>query len=144
MQDKIYYKQGYKYQLARDYSLVISISLPEDCILVALEFLSLKRLDENRALLQAYQGYAWDGCSGPTKDDKTNMRAGLVHDALYQLMRAGFLSSDARPQADKIFKQILKEDGMIWLRRFFYYESVMKLAGFAANPKNKKQIKIAP
>ena len=69
-------------------------------------------------------GYAWDGCSGPTIDDETNMRAGLVHDALYQLIREGVIPIELRKKADKLFYQLLREDGMSWIRAKLYYRAV--------------------
>jgi hypothetical protein len=69
-------------------------------------------------------GYTWDGCSGPTRDDRTNMRAGLVHDGLYELMRLGMLDQDFRKAADETFYGILKEDGCAPLRAWYYYQAV--------------------
>ena len=79
-------------------------------------------------LLTSVSGYRWDGCSGPTVDTQTNMRAGLVHDSLYQLMRLGLLPQSARVIADREFLLIMKEDGMNWFRRTYYYWSVRLFA----------------
>ena len=53
--------------------------------------------------LNIQSGYAWDGASGPTFDTKSSMRAGLVHDALYQLMREGKLDQRFRKAVDREF-----------------------------------------
>jgi len=101
-------------------------------------------------------GYAWDGCSGPTHDDKTNMRAGLVHDALYQLMRQGVIERSCQKEADIMLRQIMIEDGMLlaenWresvlavTRAWTYYRGV-RIAGkkhTKANPEYDK-VYIAP
>ncbi len=57
-------------------------------------------------------GYCWDGPSGPTIDRRTNMRGSLAHDALYQLMRMGLLSTEYRIGADMYLAQCWREDGM--------------------------------
>jgi len=56
--------------------------------------------------------YCWDGPSGPCFHNADVMRASLIHDALYQLMREGELSHDYREQADEIFRDICLKDGM--------------------------------
>jgi hypothetical protein len=58
------------------------------------------------------KGYAWDGASGPTWDDKSTMMASLVHDALYQLLRAGIIHKSRRLDADDELVRIAIEDGM--------------------------------
>lgn len=54
--------------------------------------------------------FSWDGASGPAVDTKSIIRASLVHDALYRLMRDGKLSLQWRQAADKEFKRIYIED----------------------------------
>ena len=92
------------------------------------DYLSLAKDGYFAPILKINCGYRWDGCSGPTFDTPTNMRAGLVHDALYQLMRLGVLPQAARAQADREFLHIMKEDGMGWLRRTYYYWAVRLFA----------------
>lgn len=76
--------------------------------------------------ITARKGYAWDGCSGPTIDDDTNMRASLFHDIWYQAMSEKLLPRNWRTRraGDKLFLKILKEDGMPWYRRTAYFYSV--------------------
>ncbi len=85
---RIAYRSGYKYQLAKAYSIGINIKPGKD---IKTKFIKLDRTGK----LTIVGGYAWDGPSGPVVDTKENMRASLVHDALYQLMRNGKLT--ARP-----------------------------------------------
>lgn len=75
------------------------------------EFISLDRDGH----LTIKEGYCWDGASGPAKDSPSIMRASLVHDALYQLMREGILLRRNRQRADKILYILCREDGMSWL-----------------------------
>ena len=99
-QGYIRYRADYKYQLANDYKISISIK-PHSSIVT--DFIDLA----TNGNLLVRKGYAWDGPSGPVIDTEENMRASLVHDALYQLMRNGKLSSRThRKAADKLFKEI--------------------------------------
>ena len=95
----IRYRSGYKYQLATRYSILINIKPKKD---IKTEFIKL----DAKGKLTIKRGYAWDGPSGPVVDTKENMRASLVHDALYQLMRHEELSTKAyKDKADKILKK---------------------------------------
>lgn len=88
-------------------------------------FVSLER--NGQLLVKA--GFSWDGCSGPTVDDASNCRAGLVHDCLYYLADLGLFDAEKekiRKKADRIFRVILKEDGMPFVRRWAYYRAVRK------------------
>ena len=130
MTDCISYKKGYKYQLAKTYNIKIEIK-PLEHILT--HFIDLA----TDGTLIIRKGYAWDGCSGPTLDDKTNMRGGLIHDALYQIIRQEYLGQAYRAIADKILKGVCLEDGMCKVRAWYYYHAVKKFAKFAADPGNK-------
>ena len=124
MAKKISYKRinkgKYKYELTKTYS--IAVNLKESATVVGYILL-------NGGLLKIYPTYQWDGCSGPTWDDKTNMRAGLVHDVLYQLMCEKKLNKKYRKYADDLFYKILRQDGMpIW--RAKYYWLGVRMAGW--------------
>ena len=134
----IRYKADYKYQLANSYKITIPIR-PKSKI--DTDFICL---DENGVLL-VKKGYAWDGPSGPVIDTDENMRASLVHDALYQLMRNKELSSRThRKSADQLFKDICKADGVSNLRASAYYKALRKFGKPAASPQNKKKVHRAP
>lgn len=113
----ILYKKGYKYQLRAEYVTAVSIKPTHD---IETEFVQLT----SDGKLTIAKNYAWDGCSGPTHDDMTNMRGGLVHDALYQLMREGQLSVSFRPEVDRLLKDICLEDGMCEIRAWVYHHAV--------------------
>ncbi len=134
----IRYRADYKYQLANDYSISISIK-PKSSI--DTDFISL---DVHGKLL-VKKGYAWDGPSGPVIDTDENMRASLVHDALYQLMRNKYLVTRThRKAADQLFKDICKEDGISNIRASIYYKALRKFGKPAASPQNKKTVHRAP
>ena len=134
----IRYRADYKYQLANAYKATISIQPKAN---ITTDFINL---DINGTLL-VKSGYAWDGPSGPVVDTEENMRASLVHDALYQLMRHKQLSTKTyRKAADKIFKDMCKEDGVSNFRASVYYKALRKFGRPAASPQNKKKVMRAP
>ena len=134
----IRYRSDYKYQLAEAYEISISIK-PKSSI--ETEFIDL----DTDGKLTVKNGYAWDGPSGPVKDTVENMRASLVHDALYQLMRIAELSSRThRKAADQEFKDICKADGVSNFRASAYYKALRRFGKPAASPQKKRVIFRAP
>ena len=67
-------------------------------------------------------------------DTKATMYAALVHDALYQLIRLGILPKGSRKEADKLFRRLLKEDGMTFFRRWYFYRAVRWFGASSARP----------
>jgi len=137
MERKIKYKKGYHYQIVENYVAQTSI-IPKT--IIDTDFYSI---DINGVLI-AKKGYAFDGPSGPTIDTKNFMRGSLIHDILYQAIREGLLDSMWRRQADKELRKACLEDGMNRLRAWYVFQAVSRVGGFAADPKNKKQILTAP
>ena len=131
------YKSGYKYQLAGEEEFQTSFR-PEETIVT--RFIKLDLYGK----LTIFNGYAWDGTSGPVIDRKTNMRASACHDGLYQLMRMRFLDHHEWRQADKEFAKTLKEDGA-WRATIKIDMLGLKIAGGkSAHPDNRREIKEAP
>lgn len=127
---RIWYKSGYKYQLAGDYIDQVAVR-PEEDIRSTTGFIDLK-MD---GTITVHRGYAWDGPSGPTLDTKDFMRGSLVHDALYQLMREGLLSPVTwRLVADEELRRICIEDGMPAIRAAWVYDALRLAGGQAADP----------
>lgn len=115
---KIRYKKGYKYQLSCTYTGQVDIFPHSD---IVTEYINLTTKGE----IGIKKGYAWDGPSGPTFDTRDFMRGSLVHDALYQLIRQGYLSKIMwKIQADIELVKICKEDGMSRLRAWYVYRAV--------------------
>lgn len=134
----IKYKAGYKYQLKETYTIQIPIKPSQD---IGTQYISLNTNGE----LTIREGYAWDGPSGPSIDTLTFMRGSLVHDALYQLMRQGHLDrNDHREAADKILRDICKEDAMWSFRAWYVYHAVRRFADPAADPANEHPMTLAP
>lgn len=126
------YTEGYKYQLAETYTIQTEIIGYE----YKSNFLSISKT----GLLTIELGYAWDGASGPTKDDKTNMESSLVHDALYQLMRQEAIPRSYQKYADKLFKELCLKKGMGKFRAWYYHFGLQNFGKYANNPKNKRKV----
>lgn len=135
---RIKYRSGYKYQLAADYSIKTDVKARK---LVDEAFIGLTKA----GTLTIRKGYAWDGPSGPVIDTKENMRASLVHDALYQLLRLEFLTGKAnRKRADKTFEKVCVADGVPKPIARTYYLGLRVGGEPFADPKNKKRVRKAP
>lgn len=113
--------RNYKYELLEPYSHDVGLMPHADIIT---RYVSLLRT----GVLVISERYAWDGPSGPTVDTKNSLRASLVHDALYQLMKAGLLSWEYQERADALLRDIAVQDGMWRIRAWSWYCGV-RLAG---------------
>lgn len=76
-------------------------------------------------------GYQWDGASF-IPDRKSNMRASLVHDVLYEAERRGLWPPDLRGHADQLFHDIEIVDGAWGWVAALDYAGLRTFAGFAA------------
>lgn len=133
----IKYRQGYKYQLAQDYEMKLPIRPRAE---VDTQFIAITKQGD----LTVKSGYAWDGPSG-LPDTDHNLRASLVHDALYQLMRMRKLARNTnKDKADRLFQKICREDGVLTPIAYAYYVTLKKLGNPSTDPKNAKKILIAP
>ena len=128
----------WKYQTEEFYSYSTGICIDEDRTIGN----GILKLCKD-GLLIIDQGYAWDGPSGPTLDTKDWMRASLVHDALYQLIREGVIPESRRKKADKIMKTIMLEDGMPRLRAWYSYVGVRIFGSVFAQPTD-RNVQTAP
>ena len=127
--DLQYRRVGWKYVLDE----AVHLTLPSNLFAKTHSYIGPHLLIAG-TILSIKAGYAWDGVSGPTVDSKATMYPGLVHDALYQLIRLGILHQGSRKEADKLFRRLLKEDGMTFFRRWYFYRAVRWLGASAARP----------
>ena len=146
MTDKIKYRDAheYKYQLADDYHIQTLIrpgkviNHPTKPVFITLD---------SSGIMTIHAGYAWNGASGPSIDTKNTMRGSLVHDALYAMMQAGLIEEHYCGYADKLLRDILREDGMSDFRSWYYYQAVRKFGASSAKAgsgKEERKIYIAP
>lgn len=133
---RIYYREGYEYQLAADYSIVVGIIPPRN---IKTQFIELYVT----GLLIIRSGYAWDGPSGPVLDTPSAMRGSLVHDALSQLMREGLLSEENKRLADEEYKRLCLEDGM-WRLRAWAHFAVLSRFDFYVKREYDRKVLCAP
>lgn len=139
----ITYHDGYKYQLIQDYQLDLKEIHPEVATIWKYPKIIEDFIHLENGILTIMRGYAWDGPSGPTIDTKNFMRGSLVHDALYQLIRAKHLDKDTfRVKADEVLYRLCLQDGMTKVRALWVYYGV-RIGGNVASIEQKK-VYIAP
>lgn len=131
---RIWYRQGYRYQLAGDYVQRIRIR-PADPIVT--QFIELT----SEGVLTVRKGYCWDGPSVPepfatfgARGMAQLMRGSLVHDACYQLMREALLSERERLAADDELRRMCLEDGMTEDEAESVWRGVRDYGGRSADP----------
>jgi hypothetical protein len=112
---QVIYKSGYKFKLIGPTYVCTAISPAKGLAVNKWIYLT----EEGKMTIS--DGYAWDGASGAI-DTKSIMRASLVHDALYQMIREGL--PIVRKEADKEFYRIMRKDGMWWIRAQYIYWAV--------------------
>lgn len=134
----------YKYRLNADFSIKLTrYGVPADAVATSRRAPSLSTgfytlLDDGTLTIS--KGYAWDGPSGPTFDTANFMRGSLVHDCLYQMMRARQLDETFRPFADLALRKICEEDGMTRLRAWWVHQGVSWRGGKHARPSRTGQL----
>lgn len=138
----IKYRSGYKYWLAEEYQVKVSI-IPENDVPVDKTIKSFIELN-TEGVLVIKKGYAWDGPSGPTIDIPSFMRGSLVHDALYQLLRREDIEQKWRDEADEELRRICREDGMWRIYSNWVHWAVRKFGKRGADPESRKKIHKAP
>ncbi len=115
----------YKYVLEKLYSIQTKIKGLE----VSEKYLTLRK----SGMLFIEEGYMWDGPSGPAIDTKSFMRASLVHDALYQLMREGHINRRLhRKYIDKLMAKIYLEDGLLIASKSKIKNPILRILKIAA------------
>ncbi len=78
-------------------------------------------MEIHNGILSLYKHFQWNGASGPVRDSKKNMRASLVHDALYTIFYDAKAYRKSIKIADNIFRDICIEDGVNKLVANSYY-----------------------
>ena len=130
------YSSGYKYQLKSN--VVIQTALRPG----APRFIQGYVFLDTDGTLIIYRGYAWDGCTN-APDTDSNMLAGLVHDALYQLMQEDILDKSFKPLADDMLRDIMISQGSFKTTADLFHYAVQKFGGkhMTAKPVIMLQIK---
>lgn len=104
--DRIAYYKGIKYVLATTYFVQLDFKPDYNIQTEYVDF-------NTDGWLTVRAGFPYDGPSGPTIDTPDSMRGALVHDALADLFRQGYLDRERHfTPMNKEFHKILLEDGM--------------------------------
>ena len=84
-------------------------------------------------MIYVWEGYCFDGASGPTIDTDNSFEAACFHDIMYALIRMGVIPNTYwnRRKADLMFYKALRKDGMSWLRANAWFVGV-RAGGWAA------------
>ena len=133
----LYFKRGYKYQVARDYRIKLAV-IPYEPI--CLPFVLMDTAGDT----VIKTGYAWNGASGPTLDTRNTMTGSLVHDLLYQLIRLGLIDPKYKAYADRMLKEICVEDGMNRIRAACWLWAVKTFGGASCKPDAEPKEEVAP
>lgn len=136
----VQYVRMYKYQLAETYCIQLPVPvIPTEQINT--DWIALDKTGQ----LTIQKGYAWDGVHDLIWRTRNTMRGSLVHDALYQLMREGYLHEDTwREAADENLRILLLEDGMGVFRSWYYLRGVRMFGQPCADPAHNKPVLNAP
>jgi len=108
--------KNYKYELSDDLELMTGI------IGFRVEH-ELFDLYPN-GLLIIYEGYKWDGVSGPMIDTDDSMIGGCGHDAGYQMIRLGLIPPHTKNEWDNLLRVLFKSCGMNAFRVWYAYKAV--------------------
>ena len=133
----VFYRAGYKYQLAKDLHAETAIRPDRD---IDTEYIKLDTLGN----LTIKEGYASDGPSGPTIDKPDSMRGAFIHDAKYQLIREQWIAKNWKATADIELRTDLVLDGMSKIKAELWYIGVRFFAYSATEPYNEPKVIEAP
>ena len=134
---RLYFRRGYKYQTAREFSIKLEIAPLQP---VRERFMSM----EMDGSLTIFTGYAWDGASGPTWDTKSSMRGSLVHDVLYQLIRLKLIDPKHKEYADQVLHDLCTADGMWSWRADYWRWAVLTFGSASCEPDAEPEEEAAP
>lgn len=113
---------NYEYQLEEEYTYLNGTIYP--LTRIETDYIIVHEI----GVITMKKGYAWDGATwGLDKYEKfrpTIIRASLVHDAYCQLIAEGYLPIQFRLEADRIFKEICRADGMSKFRNWYTYLAI--------------------
>jgi len=105
----------YRYQLNGDYRLFCYEELGKEKQIIT------KYITAYHGFINIRHGYCWDGATG-AYNNQSIIRASLIHDAIYQLIREGVIKYHPhKKKGDKLFYDLCIEDGMSKFRALFYF-----------------------
>ena len=152
--NKLEWTEGYKYRTSKTFWVFTNIR-PFYEVQIGRITLTVE------GLLIIDRGYSWDGPSGPTIDTKNFMVGGIVHDALYEILRCPTKLLDrkcdivrgseavhaatheqVREEADKMLLDLVRADGMSEFRSNYVYKGVR--VGGESSAEKPRKVYVAP
>ncbi len=122
--------RNYNYQLREDYTYHLGRTF--DPAPIGNEFIEITA----EGVLTIRKYYAWDGVSGPVMETQANIKASLVHDALYQLMREGKLDHLLyREWSDRLFMDMCRRGGVNDRIAALYFKALHLFGAKNAKPR---------
>ncbi len=114
---KLFYRERvYKYQVLKEYTSYIG--------LLGYNIDSLKYRLRPNGYFTIKVLVAWDGASGPTWDDETNIVPSLNHDGIYELIRMRLLPPEVEEYADDLLAFQMEQRGASDFRCKYYHDGV--------------------
>lgn len=129
------YSSGYKYQTNSNIIIQTTLRPAQSCVIDGYVFLGTD------GLLYIYKSYAWDGCTH-APDTDSNLLAGLVHDALYQLMQIGILDKSFKPDADDILRDVMVRQGSMLFIANIFHAAVQEFGNMHMKPSKVRTLQI--
>lgn len=133
--DQFKYSSGYKYQLKSNVVIQTPLLPGTPRFIQGYVFL------DTDGVLMIYRGYAWDGCTN-APDTDSNMLAGLVHDALYQMMQEDVLDKSFKPMADEMLRDIMISQGSFKATADLFHLAVKEFGNKHMEPKKVNVLRI--
>lgn len=129
--------RNYKYQLREDFAYNLGRTF--ESAPIANEFIDIT----TEGVLAIRKHYAWDGACGPVVKTQANIKASLVHDALYQLMREGRLDHLIyRDWANQLFINMCRQGGVWDCVAGAYYRALRLFGAKNAKPRENATPKV--
>ncbi len=134
---KVHYTEGYKFTTTENITEQVGIFPPKS---IAFKYATLSI----NGWLTIGERYAWNGMSGIPMNIKSSIRGVLFHDALYQMLRLGYLDIQWKPYVDQVLHDFCVEDGMIRPVAAIILAAVHKFGLSSTTPKAEPPILEAP
>lgn len=107
--------KSWKYETIEEHRFTLTRSIGKS--------IATKHIDIRYKEVVIRPGFRWNGPSFAI-DTENAMLASCLHDAMYHLMEMGHLEQKWRKLADKMYRRILKAEGMSWFRRWYHWAGV--------------------
>ena len=136
----IAYTTGMKYQLKE----LATFSIDVDTWIFRQEIITPWVHIKPNGDVDVARGYAWNGISGYMPDFRSAIRASLIHDVFYQLIRLEYLPPEFKSIADEVFYLYMRRDNVNIAVAWTYKKGVVLFGGSSILPSNRQPTLYAP